>query len=538
MTHFPVLIVGGGPVGMALASELGRYGVRCLLVEQTDGTIDHPRASALNSRTMEFCRRWGIVGKVQEVGTPPDFPHDSLYCTSLTGYLIARIPRPSHGGGTTPLPHTPERPQRCNQLWFNPVLREHVRGLRSVEFRMRCRMESYRREDDRFVAELADLDSDRIELVTADYLVAACGGRSMIPRSIGVAIGDDSILSHSINIFFRVHALWALHDKGKAALNFFIGPDGMWGGMTAQDGREYWRLTLHGTRHYVDPKTVDADACLRRLYGGPFPYELINVVPWARREWVADRFIDDDARIFLIGDAAHQNSPTGGFGLNTGMGDAIDLGWKLAAAVQGWAGESLLRSYEAERRPVALRNVREAAVNFERYTLPDTALVEDPGPAGAALRERLGDDLVRSQSRMILTDGVALGYRYEGSPIIAADDTAEPPDEPGVYRPTARPGHRAPHFWLADGRSVLDLLGLGIVLLRLGADAPDATSLIEAADARGVPLTAHDVADPAARALYESRLALVRPDGHVAWRADHLPTDPLALIDRVRGAGN
>ena len=223
--------------------------------------------------------------------------------------------------------------------------------------------------------------------------------------------------------------------------------------------------------------------------------------------------------------------------MNTGMGDAIDLGWKLAAAVQGWAGESLLRSYEAERRPVALRNVREAAVKFERYTLPDTALVEDPGLAGEALRKKLGDDLVRTQSRMILTDGVALGYRYEGSPIVAADGTAEPPDEPGIYRPTARPGHRAPHFWLADGRSVLDLFGQGFVLLRFGDDAPDAAPLVEAAAARDVPLIGCDVADPAARALYECRLALVRPDDHVAWRGHRLPADPLALIDRVRGAG-
>jgi 2-polyprenyl-6-methoxyphenol hydroxylase-like FAD-dependent oxidoreductase len=536
MTHYPVLIAGGGPVGMALAAELGRFGVRTLLVEQTDGTIDHPRASALNSRTMEFCRRWGIAARVQEIGTPPDFPHDSLYCTSLTGYLIARIPRPSHGGGSTPLPHTPERPQRCNQLWFNPVLRDHVNGQPSVEFRMRWRFERYERRGRGIAADLTDLNSGRTERVTADFLVAACGARSMIPKSLGVTLGDETILSHSINIFFRVKELWALHDKGKAALNFFIGPDGMWGGMTAQDGREYWRLTLHGTRHYVDPGTVDAHGCLRRLYGGEFPYQLINVVPWARREWVAERFMDDDARVFLVGDAAHQNSPTGGFGLNTGMGDAVDLGWKLAAAVRGWAGPKLLASYEPERRPVALRNVREAAANFGRYTLPDTSRIEDPGPEGAALRRTLGDDLMRTQSRMILTDGIALGYRYEGSPVVAPDGSAEPADEPGSYRATARPGHRAPHLWLGDGRSVLDLFGTSFVLLRLGRGAPDAAPLAAAARARGVPLAVHDVPGDEGRALYDRPLALIRPDGHVAWRGDALPADPLALVDRVRGA--
>jgi hypothetical protein len=137
---------------------------------------------------------------------------------------------------------------------------------------------------------------------------------------------------------------------------------------------------------------------------------------------------------------------------------------------------------------------------------------------------------------MILTDGVALGYRYEASPIVAPDGTDAPPDEPGLYRPTARPGHRAPHFRLADGRSILDLFGTGFVLLRFGAGAPDARPIAEAARARRVPCAVADLGDPAARALYECTFALVRPDGHVAWRGDRVPADPLALIDRVRGA--
>lgn len=534
MKRVPVLIVGGGPVGMALAAELGRYRVPCLLVEQTDGTIDHPRASALNARTMEFCRRWGIAEAVREVGTPPDFPHDSLYCTSLTGFPIARIARPTHGGGAVPLPFTPERPQRCNQLWFNPVLRAHVEALETVDFRLRCRFEGFEEREDGVLATLADAESGSEERVLAAYVVACCGGRSAVARALGVTLDETTVLSHSINIFFRARALWSMHDKGKAALNFFIGREGMWGGMTAQDGREYWRLTLHGTRRYVDPSEVDSEAWLRRLYGGGFPHELINTVAWARREWVADRF--RRGRLILAGDAAHQNSPTGGFGMNTGMGDAVDLGWKLWAAVSGWGGPGLLDSYGTERRPVALRNVREAAGNFHRYTLPDTSLVEDAGPEGQALRARLGREISQSQSRMILTDGIALGYRYEGSPIVVGDGTAEPPDPTAEYLPTARPGHRAPHGWLSDGRSVLDLYGRSFVLLRLGADAPDARGLEAAAKARGVPLEAATVADPALRALYGRALALVRPDGHVAWRGDAAPDDALALIDRVRGA--
>jgi 2-polyprenyl-6-methoxyphenol hydroxylase-like FAD-dependent oxidoreductase len=534
MNRVPVLIIGAGPVGMALAAELARYRVPSLVAEQTDGTIDHPRASAFNARTMEFCRRWGIAEAVREVGTPPDFPHDSIYCTSLTGYLIARIARPGHGGGAAPLPFTPERPQRCNQLWFNPVMRAHVEGLETVDFRLRCRVEDFEERDDGVAVTLNHLETGETEQVLADYVVACCGGRSAVARALGVRLHDSTVLSHSINIFFRVKEMWKLHDKGKAALNFFIGLDGMWGGMTAQDGREHWRLTLHGTKHYVDPKDVDAEACLKRLFGGDFPHELINVVAWARREWVHDRF--RRGRLILAGDAVHQNSPTGGFGMNTGVGDAVDLGWKLWAMTAGWGGDNLLASYEPERRPVALRNVGEAAENFRRYTLPDTTDVLDDGPAGQALRERLGRELQESQARMILTDGIALGYRYEGSPIVAPDGTDEPPDPPGVYTPTARPGHRAPHGWLADGRSIIDLFGTGFVLLRLGGRAPSAGAIEAAAKARGVPLETVSVTEPALCDLYERQLVLVRPDGHVAWRGDAEPDDAASLIDRVRGA--
>ncbi len=531
--NFPVLIVGGGSVGLALAAELGRYRVRCLLVEQTDGAIDHPRASAINSRTMEFCRRWGIADKVREVGTPPDFPHTALYVTSLTGYQLARIERPSHGGGE-PLPHTPERPQRCNQLWFNPLLRDHVSRLPGITVRMSCRFEAFDQDADGVSAALHDLDTGARMRVRTQYLVACCGGRSAVPAALGIRLDESSVLNHSINIFFRVKEFWKLHGKEKAALTFIIGPEGMWGGLTAQDGREIWRLTLHGSKDYVDPAAVDADAMLRRAFGGEFPYQIISVTPWTRREWVADRYRFD--RVFLAGDCAHQNSPTGGFGLNTGFGDAVDLGWKLAAAVAGWGGPHLLDSYEAERRPIAFRNVGEAAVNFARYTLPDTAAICDATPEGDRLRREIGAALERTQRRMILTDGVALGYRYDPSPICRPDGTPAPPDDTFAYLATARPGSRAPHGWLPDGRSTLDLFGAGFVLLRLGADAPDGAPLAAAAADRAVPLEVIAVADAGIRALYECDLALVRPDGHVAWRGDAPPADPAALIDRVRGA--
>ncbi len=530
----PVLIVGGGPVGMAVAAELGRYNVECLLVETTDGAVDHPRASALNSRTMEFCRRWGISEKVQKVGTPPDFPHTVIYVTSFTGHWIATVDRPHHGGGSEPLPETPERPQRCNQIWFNPVLREHLDTLPGVSQRLLCRLEAIERDGEGYIGTLRDLTDDSLHRVASRYVVAACGGRSSVPKSIGVSMGPDSLLSHSINIFIRTPALWERHDKGKAALNFFVGQDGLWGGLTAQDGRDYWRLTLHGNKSYIDPATIDPHFWLRRAFGGDFEYEFLNMVAWARREWTAVRFQQDG--VFLVGDAAHQNSPSGGFGLNTGMGDAIDLGWKLASAINGWSGPAMLDSYEIERRPVALRNVTEAADNYRRYALPDTTLIEDPGPAGEALRKEIGEGLGESQRRQMVTDGIALGYRYDPSPICVPDGSAKPPDDFGVYTPTARPGSRAPHGWIAPGKSILDLFGDGFVLLRFGGDAPHADALAEAARLRGVPFAVEPIADPALADLYRAKLVLVRPDGHVAWRGDSVPGESLAVIDRVRGA--
>jgi hypothetical protein len=238
----------------------------------------------------------------------------------------------------------------------------------------------------------------------------------------------------------------------------------------------------------------------------------------------------------------HQLSPTGGMGMNTGVADAADLGWKLAAVLQGWGGPALLESYEAERRPVGERAVRMATVfykNSENFPKGHPALIENSGQ-GARLRTQLGDELLRAIGPEFRTVGLQLGYRYEDSPICIGDGTSAPPDDPADYVPSARPGSRAPHIFLRgavprDGRSILDLYGRGFTLLRFPG-APDPSAVAVAAQARGVPLSVAVVDEAPAAALYERKLVLVRPDGHVAWRADTLPEDALALIDRVRGA--
>jgi 2-polyprenyl-6-methoxyphenol hydroxylase-like FAD-dependent oxidoreductase len=532
--HTPVLIVGGGPVGLGLAVDLGWRGIDCLLVEQGNGTIAHPRANAENARTMEFFRRWGIADKVREAGTPEDYPHTVLYLTALTGFEIARIERPGHGG-RAPSTVSPERPQRCNQLWLDPILRRRAEGFPSVEVRLNCRFESFEQDDKRVLATVHDLATGARSRISADYLVACCGGHSSIPKTLGIEMHGNPTLEYNVNIFFRTPALWSQHDKGKAALHFFADAQGIWRTLVQLDGRELWRLSLNGKDYFDHAESLDAAAFITGVVGKPVPHEVVSALRWIARDLVADRY--RVGRVFLAGDAAHQNTPSGGFGLNTGMGDAADLGWKLAAVIEGWGAGGLLDAYERERRPVAERIVKQAAANFMRdRRRPSHPQIAEDSAEGERVRREMGEAIVNSQTSVYLTDGTALGYVYGPSPICWDDGTAAAPQSISQYRPTSRPGARAPHAWLPDGRSTLDLFGRGFVLMRLGSDGPDSAPLESAFARRGVPLAVAAFADPDISTLYERRFVLVRPDGHVAWRGDAMPDDPLAVVDRVRGA--
>jgi len=532
----PVLVVGGGPVGLALALELGWRGAECLLVDELerDGYKTHPRANLVNSRTMEFCRRWGIAGRVKEAGTPPGYPHTAMYVTSLRGHLIARIDRPQHGGERR-IAFTPEPPQRCNQIWFDPVLRERAESFASVALRYRWRFDSFVQDAGGVTSSITDTATGESHTVHSAYLAGCCGGRSPIRRILGIDQNEGEVLGAPLSIYFRARNLWDYHDKGKGVLHFIVGPTGVWATLNSLNGSDLWRVTLHGgAEEHAAPESIDRMEVLTRIGGTEFPYELIGISPWVRRKLVTAAY--RHGRVFLAGDCAHQNTPTGGYGMNTGMGDAVDLGWKLAAALAGWAGPKLLESYDAERRPVALRNVEEATRNFQlRSFAPIPELVEAT-PAGEAARRRLGEEIMKSTSRELLSDGIALGYRYDGSPIVCPDGSEPPPISVTEYVQSTFPGARAPHVRLADGRSTLDLFGAAYVMLRLGRDAPDVTLREVAAKRRSVPLEVAAIEEPAVCSVYEKKLVLVRPDGHVAWRGDALPADANAVIARVTGA--
>jgi 2-polyprenyl-6-methoxyphenol hydroxylase-like FAD-dependent oxidoreductase len=534
----PVLIVGGGPVGLALAAELGWRGIACMLIERTDGAIKTPKMNEVNTRSMEFCRRWGIADQVFNCPFPVDYPLDVSFMTSMSGHELARVRRPARADAQ-PEPHSPVRFQACSQIWFDPMLQKLVRSFPSATLCYRQQLESFVPSADGVTATVIDLTSGARHTVEADYLVGCDGAASLVRQSLGIAMVGPGTIGYPLNLFFRTPDL--VKEFGRDPATFYIPVDqeGMWGNLRVIDPvNGLWRLMIDDTGGKVTADNVDQvdrDFYLRRALGRDFKVEWVDTSVWHRRSLVAERY--GDGRVFLAGDAVHQLSPTGALGMNSGLGDAVDLGWKLAAVLGGWGGERLLASYDLERRPIGDRNVRMATGFYranESFRHGDADLAAD-NEKGAAMRRRAGEVLEREIGREFRTIGLQLGYRYEASPICVPDGTPEPPDTAETYEPTARPGSRAPHVWLTDGRSILDLFGAGFVLLRFPG-APDGGALARAAAARGVPLAVADIAEPEAASLYQQRMVLVRPDGHVAWRGDVTPADPVALIDRVRGA--
>jgi 2-polyprenyl-6-methoxyphenol hydroxylase-like FAD-dependent oxidoreductase len=531
-----VLIVGAGPVGLALAGELGWRGVPCMLIEKTDGSIEQPRMDMVGPRTMEFCRRWGIAEWVRDAPYPGDYPQDCVYVTGLNGYELGRERFPPRAEERLP-PQSPQKRERVPQDMFDPILQRFVRGLPHVQMHYRTELISFTEREDGLVAKLLDQASGEGRDVFADYLVGTDGGGSLVRERLGISMSGNPALTYTTNVMFRCPDFVSLHDKGKAYRFIFIGPEGTWLTIVAINGGDRFRMSIVGSADKVNHSEADIHAALQRAMGRAFDYEILSVMRWVRRELVADCYGTE--RVFIAGDAAHLMSPTGGFGMNTGIQDAVDLGWKLEAGVRGWAGRELLRSYEIERRPVAVRNVTEASSNLvrmlsTRHRRPPAEIFL-AGGAGDAARADYGRWFTETMRQEWFTIGFHLGYRYDNSPIVWPDGTPAPPFESSTYRQTARPGARAPHAWLPDGRSTLDLYGRGFTLLRIGADAPGAQGIRDAAAQIGAPLTVVALDVPAVAELYQRRLVLVRPDGHVAWRADAEPTDAGALIDVVRG---
>jgi 2-polyprenyl-6-methoxyphenol hydroxylase-like FAD-dependent oxidoreductase len=532
----PVLIVGGGPVGLALAGDLGFQGVGCILIEKGDGEVIQPRMDMVGVRTMEYCRRWGIVQWVETAGYNRDYPQDCAWVTSLTGYELGRESFPSPRDELCP-PQSPQKRERCPQNFFDRVLRRFAEKWPTVQLLYNTELSTFTEESSEILATIRTATGERAS-IRARYLVGCDGASSLVRQSLGIRMKGEATLTFTTNVIFRCARFEALHDKKPGYRFIFIGPEGTWATLVAINGRDEWRFSLVGDQTSQKHSEENIRRAIVRAVGKEFDFEILSVLPWVRRQLVADRYGSD--RAFIAGDAAHVTSPTGGFGMNTGIQDAVNLSWKIAATLTGWGGPELLRSYELEQRPIAIRNVTEATGNLKRMLSPrikspPEGLLEK-GPKGDTVRAEFGREYTQLMRREWFSIGIHLGYMYEDSPIIIADGSSAPPDEVCTYDQTARPGSRAPHVWLTRGQSTLDLFGRSFVLLRLGIDPLDSGTIEAAARKRNMPLQVVDIVNSEAEALYHDRLILVRPDGQVAWRSNSSPGDAQRIIDAVRGA--
>jgi len=527
-----VLIVGGGPIGLALAADLGRRGVETLLVEERENKLNPPKMLEVSVRTMEFCRQLGIVDKVRGWGFPSDWPLDSVFVTDMQGYELGRVRIPALKDFAH-LPVSPERGMPCPQTWFDPILQDHARSFSSVTIRHRVRLADFVQDSDGVTATILERQSGRTETVRAQYLVGCDGFASTVRELLGIEIRGEPHIDWSMTVYLRIPNFHAQHNKGKAFRYVFVGPEGTWSFLSIVDGKDLWRLQLVDIDE-ARLQNADIPTLVRRFMGRDISYTIEDKNFWVRKRTVADRFMD--GRVFLAGDSAHAHPPNGGLGMNTGIQDAFDLGWKLAAVLRGWGGPTLLESYDYERRPASARAAEVSLKNYRRLvSAAQRAEINAATPEGEAARRLIGDGLVQENEKTWQPIGVHLGYIYHPSPIVVPDRSSKPEDDTFGYRPTSFPGARAPHVWLEAEKSTLDLFGDGFVLLKF---ADVATDLMEScANSRRVPLRVHRIEHHEAAALYECALVLVRPDGHVAWRSNRQPADPAELIDAIRGAG-
>jgi 2-polyprenyl-6-methoxyphenol hydroxylase-like FAD-dependent oxidoreductase len=531
----PILIVGGGPVGLALSIDLGWRGVDCIMLERRDGSVGHPKMNQVGNRTQEFCRRWGLGSKVRELSIPNDFPRNIHFLTTVTGYELGRYEFPARQDVVQP--YSPEFMQRCSQIWFDPLLRDTAGEMPSVTQIFNTRLDRFEQDDAGVTAYVTDEENGDEKIIKAEYMVACDGAESEIRDALDIEMIGDQNMSFNINVFFKSSDHEALFNKGRAIMQWMFNDAGMWADIVSINGEDLWRLSVMKLPLGTELTEAEAAEYIRKAVGRDFEFEILSILPWMRKRVVADQYTV--GRVHLAGDSVHQMSPTGGFGMNTGIGEAVDLSWKLAAVLEGWGGDNLLASYDAERRPVAHMITNEGARNYTQFAkLPVGVEIDQNNPEGEAFRKNFTQILYDLQmDREYDTDGVVLGYRYEGSPIIVADGTPEPEFNAMVYTETARPGHRAPHAWIGEGEetSMLDLFGKGFTLVRFDP-AVSVDALVDAANERGVPLVIQDIDQANIAKIYEYKLVLIRPDDHVAWRGDVCPEDALGVIDTVRGA--
>jgi putative polyketide hydroxylase len=515
-SQVPVLIVGGGPVGLSASILLSRFGVRSILVERHPSTTDHPKARGVYRRTMELFRRWGVEDAIRK-SQLPDSDIGFIWAESLAGEELGRVPRPPR------TLNTPAQTSLVSQDAVEEALCANAKSWNSADLRFSTQVDSLAQDGSGVTAEIRGSNGEG-ETIRADYVISADGASSRVRQALGIAMIGPEAISHQFNIYFRSDlSRWFSH---RVCAGFLFAGGGS---LLSVNGTDRWiSLGSYNPEIGEGPKDFTPEFCIatvRRMLGLlDLPVEIINTAFWTLTAQVAERF--QSGRTFLAGDAAHRFPPTGGFGMNTGVQDVHNLVWKLAAVIKGWASPTLLESYALERRPVAQSNTDFSVTNSVRFG----ALYA----AGAARDWPKMRELIADQRKHLDNEGQDLGFYYDSGAIVS-DGTPSPVRDPATYRPDARPGSRAPHLWLIrNGRRIssLDLFDTGFVLLAGQKGQPWCAAASELASNLNVPIEAFTVgasadagltdSDGAFLELYglnEAGAVLVRPDGHVAWRS-------------------
>jgi 2-polyprenyl-6-methoxyphenol hydroxylase-like FAD-dependent oxidoreductase len=522
---------------MTLALALARFGVETMLVERNPNTTRHPKMDITNVRSMELFRRLGLAEKFRAVAVPETHCFDVAWVTTMTGYELHRFPYPSviekraeiarNNDGSQPL----EPAMRVSQVVIEPALKRAVEAEPRVLSRFGTAFEECTQDSDGVTAIVRETQTGRTETVRCAYLAGCDGGASRVRSCVAIQLEGQARIAHRYMVHFRSPARETLQRWGIAW--HYQSPRGT---LIAQDDVDHWTLQTR-PKPGDDLDRIEPEALLARFMGRPFPCEILVANLWTPHLLVAEAY--RQGRVLLVGDAAHQYIPTGGYGMNTGIADACDLAWKLAALVRGFGGPGLLESYDAERRPVGLRN-RQASARHTEVRLAIAQAYREagdcldvPSPEADVRRAALASRIAALGNAENESYGIELGYAYPRSPIVCAETDGEVSDDPMRYLPTTTPGARLPSVLLADGSALFDWLGPWFTLIAFGT-APDA-ELVAAARRAGMPLEVVRVEQPGLEHIYRAPQVLVRPDHHVGWRGRNSAAKADAIISRCLG---
>lgn len=536
---YKVAVVGAGPTGMILGIELGMYGVPTILFDPRTATTQYPKGGTNSTRSMEHYRRYGIAAEFRQLGLPRSHPTDVGYFTRFAEHELHRVKMPSiEEVLASDIPETPEPPHRASQYYLEPLLLKKIETLPSVTVAFGNKVESIRERADAVALQTVDCATGQRDTYSVDYAVGCDGANSVVRETMGIDYeGEQGKVrkffgGKMMAIYFRsseLHEIFA----GRYCWQYWSYTSSQRCMMSDINGKDLFFMHVQIPQD-MRPGEEDARAFVLAAVGRPIEVEILSVSFWvAGRALVAERMAM--GRLSLVGDAAHIFTPTGGFGLNTGVDDAANLGWKLAANIQGWGGDALVDSYHTERHAVAERNTGAAAAIADRgAACPIDGHITEEGPEGETSRNTTSDYLQKVAFMEFKTLGIQLGASYYGSEVVVSDNTPEPPDEATRFVPSSRPGGRVPHLWLAPGRSTLDEVGPGLTLFSVDSEVDEADWK---AAAKNIGVDFRFIKMPAEKAkdLFGAGLFLVRPDQHIAWRSASAPAEIPALLSTVLG---